>query len=322
MGDPKRLQVNSPYSRLDLFLVTRLEGLSRTRIQSLIKSGLVQIDGRRVCKAREPLAGGEVIQVEMPLPTAPDHIQPENIPLDVLFEDEQIIVLNKPAGLVTHPGSGVHHGTLVNGLVGRYHSLSSNYGASRPGIVHRLDKDTSGVMVVARTDEAHIDLARQFEHRKVKKTYIALVWGSSPKSGTIEANLARDPHNRILFRPSKNRGRKAVTNFRSIECFDGFTLLEVRPQTGRTHQIRVHLAYLGYPIFGDKQYGGVRPSQGISPEQRALVNQMKRNLSRQALHAYELKFIHPTLKEVVRFQAPLPADIETALKRLRQKTYA
>jgi 23S rRNA pseudouridine1911/1915/1917 synthase len=283
---------------------------------------MVRVDGNPVYKTREPLSGGEKIQVEVPPPEVPDHIQPENIPLDVLFEDSQIIILNKPAGLVTHPGRGVHHGTLVNGLVWRYHSLSGIYGASRPGIVHRLDKDTSGVMVVARTDCAHIDLSRQFERREVEKTYLALVWGTPSKEGTIEANLVRDPNNRILFRPSTHGGRSAITAFRSIEHFNGFTLLEVRPHTGRTHQIRVHLASLGHPIFGDKHYSGVRPPEGIPKELRMLVNQMKRDLSRQGLHAHKIKFTHPTLKEVVRFEAPIPADIETVLKRLRQETYA
>ncbi|MFC1618346.1 RluA family pseudouridine synthase [Candidatus Neomarinimicrobiota bacterium] len=322
MGDLTRFLVKSPWPRLDLFLVTRLGGHSRTRIQSLIRSGMVQVDGHPVYKTGEPLSGGEKIQVEVPPPEVPDHIQPEDIPLDVLFEDSQIIILNKPAGLVTHPGRGVRNGTLVNGLVGRYQSLSGIYGATRPGIVHRLDKDTSGVMVVARTDSAHIDLSRQFERREVKKTYLALVWGTPSNKGIIEANLVRDPNNRILFRPSTNRGRSAVTAFRSIEHFNGFTLVEVRPRTGRTHQIRVHLASLSHPIFGDKHYSGVRPPEGIPKELRMLVNQMKRDLSRQALHAYKIEFIHPTMKEVVRFEAPIPADIDAVLKRLRQETYA
>ena len=319
MGDPTRFQVKSPWPRLDLFLVTRLEGLSRTRIQSLIKSGKVQIDGNPVYKTREPLSGGERIQVEVPPQQPPEDIYPEDIPFDILHEDSQIIILNKPAGLVTHPGRGVHQGTLVNGLVGRYRSLSGIYGASRPGIVHRLDKDTSGVMVVARTDSAHIDLSRQFERREVEKTYLALVWGVPPKEGTIEANLVRDPNNRVLFRSSNTRGRAAVTNFRAIEHFNGFTFLEVRPLTGRTHQIRVHLAFIGHPIFGDKSYRGVRPPEGIPKEQRIIVNQMKRDLPRQALHAYRLEFIHPTSKEKIRFEAPVPTDMAAALSILRQE---
>jgi 23S rRNA pseudouridine1911/1915/1917 synthase len=299
-----------------------MAGLSRTRIQSLIRSGLVRINNEPVLKVREPLEGGERIQVIVPAPTAPDHLESEDIPLDILYEDDHIIVLNKQSGLVTHPGSGVHHGTLVNGLMGRYGSLSQESGVLRPGIVHRLDKETSGVMVVARNDAAHLSLARQFERREVQKKYLALVWGTPPKTGNIEANLVRDPRNRLIFKTSQTRGRPAVTAFMVQEYFHRFTLLEVRPQTGRTHQIRVHLAHLGYPIFGDRSYHGVRAAASIAPELRDTARHLRHHLGRQALHASVLSFTHPATEEAVSFEAPLADDIKAALMQLRREPHA
>jgi len=322
MTDTTQLTAEVSWSRLDHFLVASLGGLSRTRIQYLIKSGMVRVDGETVCKARESLSGGEQIQVDLPAPEKPAHLEPEDIPLDILYEDDQIIVLNKPAGLVTHPGSGVHRGTLVNGLVGRYQHLSEQNSRLRPGIVHRLDKDTSGIMVIARTDAAHLHLARQFERREVQKTYLALVWGTPPKTGKVEANLVRDPHNRLAFRASRSRGRPAVTIYRALEHFHGFTLLEVRPRTGRTHQIRVHLAYLGYPLFGDALYRGVRAPASIAPELRDMATRLRRVLHRQALHAFSLTFSHPATEEATTFQTPLPDDFDTALAILRQEPRA
>ncbi|MFB0516702.1 MAG: RluA family pseudouridine synthase [Candidatus Neomarinimicrobiota bacterium] len=317
-----RLTVDAPWPRLDRFLAARLEGLSRTRLQSLIKAGMVQVDGEIVCKAREPLRGGELIQIDIPAPAEPTHLEPEDIPLDILYEDNQIIVLNKPAGLVTHPGSGVYHGTLVNGLVARFERLSGRNGWFKPGIVHRLDKGTSGVMVVARNDTAHLHLARQFERREVQKTYLALVWGTPPETGKVEANLTRNPRNRLVFRASRMRGRPAVTTFKALELFHGFTLLEVRPYTGRTHQIRVHLTHLGYPIFGDRSYGGMRAPASIAPELRSVASRLQGVLHRQALHAFKLTFVHPTTKETVSFEAPLADDFKAALMILQQEPRA
>ena len=321
-ADTTQLTADVPWSRLDHFLVASLGGLSRTRIQHLIKSGMVRVDGQTVYKAREPLSGGEQIQVSRPTPEKPAHLEPEDIPLDIIYEDDQIIVLNKPAGLVTHPGNGVHRGTLVNGLVGRYQHLSEQNSRLRPGIVHRLDKDTSGIMVVARTDAAHLHLARQFERREVQKTYLALVWGTPPKTGKVEANLVRDPHNRLAFRTSRSRGRPAVTFYRALEHYRGFSLLGIRPHTGRTHQIRVHLAHLGYPTFGDALYHGVRPAASIAPELRDVAARLRRALHRQALHALSLAFTHPATKEATTFQAPLPDDFNAALAILRQEPRA
>lgn len=317
-----RLTADTSWPRLDHFLVARLEGLSRTRIQSLIKTGMVRVNGETIFKARAPLLGGERIQVDIPAPEEPTHLEPEDIPLDILYEDDQIIVLNKPAGLVTHPGRGVHRGTLVNGLVARFERLSERNGRLRPGIVHRLDKGTSGVMVVARTNAAHLHLARQFEQREVRKAYLALVWGAPPAAGKVEANLVRDPHNRLVFRPSHTRGRPAATAFKVREHFQGFALLEAYPHTGRTHQIRVHLAHLGHPIFGDVLYRGVRPAASVAPDLQSLVSQLRRVLHRQALHAFRLSFAHPATKEMNTFEAPLADDFKAALEILRREPRA
>lgn len=318
MASPTQLKVDAAWPRLDHFLVARLAGLSRTRIQALIKTGRVRVDGTRIVKAREPLSGGERIQVDLPAAQEPARPEPEDMPLNVLYEDDQLVVLSKPAGIVTHPGHGIQSGTLVNALVGRFDQLSERNGDERPGIVHRLDKGTSGVMVVAKTDAAHLVLADQFERREVNKTYLALVWGTPAETGDIKTHLTRDPHNRLAFKTCQTGGRQAVTAYKVFEYYDGFTLLEVRPRTGRTHQIRVHLAHLGCPIFGDDLYGGVKPPANIAPRQRGIVRQLRRVLPRQALHAFRLEFTHPTREQLMSFEAPLPNDFKEAITVLKQ----
>ncbi len=317
LGRPTLLTADAPWPRLDHFLTARLDGLSRTVVQSLIKGGRVQVDGETVLKARAPLAGGERITVGS-APREPSRLAPQEMPLDVLHEDDQIIVLNKPAGLVTHPGGSIRNGTLANGLAARFEQLSGLNGPARPGIVHRLDKGTSGVMVVAKTDAAHRHLSEQFARREVDKYYLALVWGAAPEHGQVEANLVRDPHNRVLFRATQARGRSALTLFRALEYFHGFTLLEARPRTGRTHQIRVHLAHLDHPVFGDQPYGGAKPVAAIPPAQRPIVARLRRVLSRPALHAQSLSFLHPQTRKRVTWSAPLPDDFRTALDALRR----
>lgn len=318
MASPTQLKVDAAWPRLDHFLVARLAGLSRTRIQALIKTGRVRVDGTRIVKAREPLSGGERIQVDLPAAQEPARPEPEDMPLNILYEDDQLVVLSKPAGIVTHPGHGIQSGTLVNALVGRFDQLSERNGDERPGIVHRLDKGTSGVMVVAKTDAAHLVLADQFERREVNKTYLALVWGTPAETGDIKTHLTRDPHNRLAFKTCQTGGRQAVTAYKVFEYYDGFTLLEVRPRTGRTHQIRVHLAHLGCPIFGDDLYGGVKPPANIAPRQRGIVRQLRRVLPRQALHAFRLEFTHPTREQLMSFEAPLPNDFKEAITVLKQ----
>ena len=322
MGSPTHFRVNAAWARLDHFLAARLAGLSRTRIQVLIKTGRVRIDGTSIVKAREPLSGGEHIQVDLPATREPAHPEPEDLALDILYEDDQLVVLSKPAGMVTHPGHGIQSGTLVNALVGRFDQLSARNGDERPGIVHRLDKGTSGVMVVAKTDVAHQALASQFEGREVKKTYLALVWGAPAETGDIETRLMRDSHNRLAFKTCLTGGRQAVTAYKVLEYYNGFTLLEVRPRTGRTHQIRVHLAHLGCPVFGDDLYGGVKPPANIAQRHRGMASQLGRVLPRQALHAYRLEFTHPARAQLMNFEAPLPNDFKEALTVLKRDSRA
>ncbi len=322
MESSTQFKVDAAWPRLDHFLAARLAGLSRTRIQVLIKTGQVRVDGTRVVKAREPLSGGERIQVDLPADQEPAHPEPEEVALNILHEDDQLVVLSKPAGMVTHPGHGIRSGTLVNALVGRFDQLSGCNGAERPGIVHRLDKATSGVMVVAKTDGAHLALADQFERRAVHKTYLALVWGTPAETGEIETYLTRDPHNRLAFKTCETGGREAATAYKVLEYFDGFTLLEVHPRTGRTHQIRVHLAHLGCPVFGDDLYGGVKPLANIAPRLHGIAGQLRRALPRQALHAFRLEFTHPTREQLLSFEAPLPNDFKEALTVLKQDTRA
>ncbi len=310
------LEAEGAWPRLDHFLVERLEGLSRTRIQALIKGGRVRVDDVPVIKAREPLAGGERVQVDLPGEPGPQRVVPEEMALDIIHEDQWLVVVNKPAGLVTHPGHGVSGGTLVNGLAGRFDRLSGEGGRLRPGIVHRLDKGTSGVLVAALSDQVHRALAAQFERREVNKHYLALVWGRPKSSGRIEANLVRDPRNRLAFTTSSIAGRSALTEYGTRETFPGFTLLDVQPHTGRTHQIRVHLRHLGYPIFGDDLYGGVRPASGIAPHLRGPALELGRVLQRPALHAWRLGFTHPGSGQWVEFEAPLARDLILALELL------
>lgn len=312
------LRPKNAWSRLDHFLVNRLEGLSRTRIQTLIKRGLVRVDNVTVVKTREPLEGGENIQVDVPLEPDPLQVASEDLPLDIIHEDESIIVLNKPTGMVVHPGHGVSRGTLVNGLVGRFDKLSTGSHRLRPGIVHRLDKGTSGVIVVACHDQAHRLLAAQFERREVAKTYLALVWGLPEPNGRIEMNIRRDPRNRLAFTTSSTEGRPALTEYRVNEAYPGFSLLEVQPRTGRTHQIRVHLCYQGHPVFGDELYQGVRNPAGIAPDMRGLARELGRVIQRPALHAYRLEFTHPGTGERVEYETPPPTDFAAALSLLRQ----
>ncbi|MCK4578992.1 MAG: RluA family pseudouridine synthase [Candidatus Marinimicrobia bacterium] len=316
------LLVDTAWPRLDAYLVSQLEGLSRTRIQSLIKSGQVQVDDARVLKPRTALAGGERIQVDVPAQPELSHLEPQALALDIIYEDGAIIVLNKPSGLVVHPGAGVRDGTLVNALLWHFQSLSAGSHVQRPGIVHRLDKGTSGVMVIARNDRAHLKLARQFEHRLVEKSYLALVWGDTPEADTIETMLARDARNRIAFTAKTERGRAALTNYKTIERFGGFSLLEVRPATGRTHQIRVHLSHINHPIFEDDLYGGRKTAAAISPQLRQVVAQLRNQIKRPALHAQRLSFSHPDTGSEVSFEAPLPSDMEGALALLRKQPSA
>jgi len=277
--------------RLDAFLA-EVSGLSRARVQRLIDDGLALVDGR-TRKPSRAVKAGAAIEVRIP-EAVPLELLPESVPLDILYEDEELLVLNKPAGLVVHPGAGRTSGTLVHALLAHCAKLPGIGGVERPGIVHRLDRDTSGIMVVAKTERAHQSLAQQFKARKVRKRYLCLVHGTVEQgAGRIEAPIARRAHDRQRM-GVREGGRAARTEFRVARHFPGRTLLEVLPETGRTHQIRVHLAHLGHPVVGDRVYGGRRDRHGDAP--------------RQMLHAWRLGFHHPVTGAWLEFTAPPPPD--------------
>ena len=299
--------------RLDAFLSARLAEASRAHIQRAIEGGGVMVDGRTV-KSSYRLRGGEEIQVELP-EAAPLEAAPEPIPLAILYEDGEVIVVNKPAGMVMHPGAGVSSGTLANALVYHFGQLSHAPGALRPGIVHRLDVGTSGLVVVAKTDRAHLALAAQFEGRSVSKSYLALVYGRVARDeGRVEAPIGRDPRHRVKMavRPA-GEGRPALTLYRARERFAEFTLLEVEIKTGRTHQIRVHLAHLNPPVVGDAAYDSGRSNNLKPPQVRAAVAR----LGRPFLHAARLGFAHPDGGQALEFSAPLPPELTEFLDFIR-----
>ena len=285
-------------TRLDVFLTERLPDVSRAAVQRLIKEGHVQVNNKAE-RASYHIEPGDSIQVTVP-PPVPLDATPEAMGLQVIYEDSDIVVVNKPAGLAVHPAPGTTEHTLVNGLLAQVSDLSSIGGVERPGIVHRLDKDTSGVIIVAKNDVAHRELARQFESRETVKEYVALVRGyPQPSEGIIDAPVARDQNNRkrMAILPS---GRNAVTHYKTIVRLTGCTLLEVHPETGRTHQIRVHLAAVGHPIVGDSLYGG-----------RSSIP-----LGRQFLHARKLTVHHPSTGHEMTFVAPLSPDLARVLRDL------
>lgn len=300
-------------ARLDAWLARRLPEISRSRLQSLIEAGHVLLEGRP-SRASARLRSGQVVSLHVPH-LEPARPEPEDIPLDVLFEDPHLLVVNKPAGLVVHPGAGVPRGTLVNALLRHVRDLSGVGGVRRPGIVHRLDRGTSGLLVVAKDDATHRALARQFAGREVEKEYLAIVLGVPPaKAGTVAAPIGRDPIHRRKMSVRAPRGREARSEYRLAEAFHGASLLRVRILTGRTHQIRVHLASIGHPVAGDATYGGTR---GL-PARRVAAPDALSGLTRPALHAARLAFVHPATGERLAFEAPLPADLLQVLARLRE----
>jgi len=290
--------------RLDKFLVKCLPKFSRSQLQNLVENGHIQVDGAIARKNGQLLSYGSLVYVSIP-PPEPSDLIPEAIPLDIIFENEDVMVVNKPAGMVVHPAAGHQTGTLVQAALGHAPEILGIGGEKRPGVVHRLDKDTSGLILLAKNDQAHRWLQDQFRLRKAKKLYIALVDGKPPTpKGRIEAPIGRDTLQRKLMAvTSPNKGREAVSEYRTLEGFRKHTLLEVHPETGRTHQIRVHLAYLGCPVAGDTVYG----------HRRATIP-----LARHFLHAAQLAIRLPGEGEARRFEAPLPTELEEVLKSLRK----
>ena len=293
--------------RIDRFLVGVMPQQSRSQIQRLIKEGHVRVGGKAV-RPNTAVRAGDVIDVAVP-PPADSTVEPEPLALDIVHEDADIIVINKPAGMVVHPAAGHARGTLVNALLHHVQDLSGIGGESRPGIVHRLDRGTSGLMVVAKHDRAHLELARQFQDREVEKEYVALVWGVVQAGRRIDAPIGRDPVDRKKMSARARRARTAVTRVTRARHFRGVSLLHVAIATGRTHQIRVHLSAIGHPIVGDSLYGGVR--RRIPAPLHALGR-----LDRPFLHAARLAFCHPADGRKMEFSSPLPEDLQRVLDDL------
>jgi 23S rRNA pseudouridine1911/1915/1917 synthase len=294
-------------TRLDVFLAQHLPGLSRSQIQHLIRKGLVSAGGRPA-KSGLAVTAGLAVEANVPSP-APGTPIPEPLPIEILYDDDDLVVVNKAVGMVVHPAAGHAGGTLVNALLHHVKGLSGIGGTERPGIVHRLDRGTSGVMVVAKNDRAHRNLAAQFHDRTVTKEYIALVWGQPPAGLAIRTPIGRDPHHRQKMSSRARRGRAALTTIVSVAPLGGVSLLRLQIGTGRTHQIRVHLSEAGFPVVGDALYGGVR--RRLPAGLAALAA-----LERPFLHAARLEFAHPADGRPMRFEAPLDAELSRVVETL------
>lgn len=286
--------------RADVALAAMLE-LTRSNMQKLLEEGRA-VKGAKVLKANYKLRLGDEITVTLPEPQPLD-VQPENIPLDIIYEDDDVVVVNKPRGMVVHPAAGNYSGTLVNALLYHCKNLSGINGVIRPGIVHRLDKDTSGIMICAKNDAAHVSLSQQIQNKTAQRTYLAVVRGNiKTDEGVIETLIARDKNDRKKMAVVKEDGRQAITEYQVLERFGKYTIVRCRLRTGRTHQIRVHMEYLGYPLVGDPKYSPMKTPFAING---------------QALHSQTLEFDHPRTGQRLHFEAPLPEDLQKIVTRLR-----
>lgn len=303
-------------TRLDIAVFELQLFPSRAQGKRAIERGFVLVNGVP-SKPSAKVSEGDVIEAIFREPTT-EGIEPENLPLSIIYEDEDIVVIDKPSGMVVHPAVGNRTGTLVNAVLYHCKNLSGIGGVLRPGVVHRLDKETSGVLVMAKNNEAHLKLADQFRNRTVQKVYLALIIGRMPKSeGEISAVIGRHPHHRIKMKANAPVGREAITQWKEIEVYPGASLLEVHPRTGRTHQIRVHLSEMGHPIVGDKMYGTKKRARGIQNER---VRYALLNMKRQALHAHKLTIEHPKTRETMTFVSELPDDMRRLIEVLRNAT--
>jgi 23S rRNA pseudouridine1911/1915/1917 synthase len=303
--------------RIDKFLSHQLPDISRSQVKHLIDEQWVRIDGEPV-KANHLVRPGETISVLRPK-VKKSRLEPENIPLDIIFEDNSLLVINKPAGMVVHPAYGNPSGTLVNALLYHCDSLAKRGGETRPGLVHRLDKDTSGLLVVAKTDAVHTSLAQELSDRKMTREYRALVWGELKRpEGKIVAPLAR--HNKDRTRMTiRQDGKHAVTHYEVLESFELISFLKLNLETGRTHQIRVHLASVGHPVLGDAVYGGrTKQLAGLNHTRTQTARQLLAHTPRQMLHAKTLSFFHPVENRIMRFDSDLPTDMKTILDVLKK----
>ena len=312
---------NFQANRIDKFLQIKFDNLSRTRIQNLIRDGNITLNNITIFNSSKKIKETDQIIVNIPAPKE-TFIKANKIPLDILYDDEDIVVVNKFPGVVVHPGAGNYENTIVNGLLYKYkNKLSSVGGKLRPGIVHRIDKDTSGVIVVAKNDNAHINLSKQFSNHSIKRVYEALVWGVlKPQNGKISEKISRSLRNRQLMSVRKEKGKTAITNYKTLKVFQNLnlpkmSLIECRLETGRTHQIRVHMNYKGNSIVGDKSYGKSKKKfKKIDANIESKIN----NFNRQALHAKSLSFIHPKTEKEVFFEADRPKDFDSLIKSLNK----
>lgn len=307
--------------RVDKYLMNRVENATRNKIQKAAKDGNIFVNDVAV-KSNYKVKGKDIVTVLFEHPPYEFLLVPEDIPIDIVYEDDAVLVVNKPAGMVVHPGHGNYSGTLINALTFHFENLPNN-SSNRPGLVHRIDKDTSGLLVVAKTEEAMTHLAKQFFNKSTEREYIAIVWGNVEEdSGTIEGNIGRHPKNRLqntVFEEDySEKGKPAVTHFTVLERLGYVTLVACKLETGRTHQIRVHMKYIGHTLFNDERYGGDKILKGTTfSKYKQFVDNCFKVLPRQALHAKTLGFIHPVTGEMMRFEAPVPEDIEQCLEKWR-----
>ncbi len=308
--------------RLDKFLVDRLRHFSRNRIQQAIADGLITINDRKV-SANYKIRPADVVKVQVIKPAAPLELVAQNIPLDIVHEDDHLVVVHKPPGLVVHPGHGNWDGTLVNGLLYHFGKLPSGHGGEiKPGLVHRIDKDTSGLLLVAKTPEAFTHLAKQFHDHTIERSYLALVWGEPDNdTGTISGHIGRSPSDRRMYTvyPEGEVGKHAVTHYEVLERLRYISLLRCKLETGRTHQIRVHMKHIGHTLFNDKMYGGDKILKGERfSKYKQFIDNCFNTLPRQGLHAQTLGFVHPASGENVTFTSNIPADMEGVLSRFKR----
>ena len=305
--------------RIDKFLMNRIENATRNKIQQAAKAGSVHVNGS-IVKSNYKVKGGDTVQVLFAHPPHENLLVGENIPINIVYEDDTLLVVDKPAGLVVHPGHGNYSGTLLNALIYHIENLPTNRN-DRPGLVHRIDKDTSGLLVVAKTEHAMAHLAQQFFDKTSERSYLALVWGEpTDDKGTVEGHLGRDPKNRLLMTvfPEADQGKEAVTHYEVVERFGYVTLLKCRLETGRTHQIRAHMKYIGHPLFNDVRYGGNKILKGTTfTKYKQFVENCFKILPRQALHAQSLGFVHPKTGEKLQFQSQLPEDFLAGIEKWR-----
>lgn len=310
--------------RIDKYLMNRVENATRNKIQAAAKDGSIYVNGKQV-KSNYKVKPNDKIRVLFAHPPFENLLVAEDIPLDIVYEDDDLLVVNKPAGIVVHPGHGNYSGTLINGLIYHFDNLPNN-SSNRPGLVHRIDKDTSGLLVVAKTEYAMAHLSKQFKDKTSEREYVAIVWGNiDDDQGTIEGNIGRHPKNRlqntVYLDDEADKGKPAVTHYKVLERLGYVTLVTCKLETGRTHQIRVHMKHIGHTLFNDERYGGERILKGTTfTKYKQFVDNCFKVLPRQALHAKTLGFMHPTKKEFMRFESPIPQDMQDCIEKWKGYT--